>query len=267
MINEKNKTLGRSSIFIAISILLHAIIFLLAQLDKDFFIPKPDDKPSETEKRLVFELIESSEEEIPTTETNLLSDKNSTAKDDNYKKSVEDLPSQKGDLAIKSLTKQFQKSLNKKEENKPKAKAEKSNEPNFFEDFQARKSQSTKQEELTFNQILNSAKENGGISFNTYEWEFAPYMLELKRKVQKNIHPPYAFTHLGLIDGNTLVRFKIYPDGSLQDLKIIGSDAHQSLDVTSENAIKFSAPFAPLPKNFPEPYLEVTALFAYLIKK
>lgn len=111
------------------------------------------------------------------------------------------------------------------------------------------------------------ALDMGGLSFNTYNWDFAPYMLELKRRVQRNIHPPPAFRELGLISGETLLRFKIYPNGTLKDLVILDYTGHKSLMVTSSNAIEVSAPFLPLPRNFPEDYLEVTGKFIYFIQK
>lgn len=111
------------------------------------------------------------------------------------------------------------------------------------------------------------ALDMGGLSFNTYNWNFAPYMLELKRRIQRNIHPPAAFMELGLISGETLLRFKIYPNGMLKDLEILNYIGHKSLMVTSSNAVEVSAPFLPLPRDFPEDYLEVTGKFIYFVKK
>jgi outer membrane biosynthesis protein TonB len=109
--------------------------------------------------------------------------------------------------------------------------------------------------------------ENGGLSFNTYDWDFAPYMLMLKKKIGRNIFPPVAFTHLGLIDGETLLRFRIYPDGRMTELRVLDYNGHKSLMETSYNAVDVSAPFPPLPGNFPEPYLEVTGKFIYYVKR
>jgi hypothetical protein len=108
--------------------------------------------------------------------------------------------------------------------------------------------------------------DSGGLSFNTYNWDFAPYMLELKERISRNIFPPLAFSQLGMIDGDTLLRFKIYPNGELRDLELLAYKGHRSLMETSTSAIKVSAPFRKLPGNFPEPYLEVTAKFSFLIK-
>ena len=114
--------------------------------------------------------------------------------------------------------------------------------------------------------LASRALEMGGLAFNTYEWNFAPYLLELKKRIQRNIYPPIAFTRLGMISGVTLLRFKIYPGGELGDLRILGYQGDQSLMKTSRTAIEISAPFPDLPADFPEPYLEVTGKFLYLIK-
>jgi hypothetical protein len=109
--------------------------------------------------------------------------------------------------------------------------------------------------------------ESGGLSFNTYDWDFAPYMLELKNRISRNIFPPLAFSRLGMIDGDTLLRFKIYPNGELRDLELLQYIGHHSLMETSRLAVTASAPFPDLPADFPKPYLEVTAQFSYFIKK
>ena len=70
-------------------------------------------------------------------------------------------------------------------------------------------------------QLAARAAESGGLSFNTYDWDFAPYMLALKERISRNIFPPLAFSQLGMIDGDTMLRFKIYPDGRLADLELL----------------------------------------------
>ena len=103
------------------------------------------------------------------------------------------------------------------------------------------------------------------MSFNTYEWDFAPYMLAMKRRVERNLHPPYAFTHMGMVSGINILHFTVRRDGTVHDLTILGSDTHACLDRTSVRAIGLSLPFMPLPDNFPEDVLEVTAQFSYTI--
>jgi hypothetical protein len=116
-------------------------------------------------------------------------------------------------------------------------------------------------------QLDGRAAESGGLSFNTYDWDFAPYMLALKARIGRNIFPPLAFSKLGMIDGDTMLRFKIYPDGHLADLELLGYTGHHSLMDTSRFAITASAPFPTLPSDFPKAYLEVTAKFSYFVKR
>lgn len=118
---------------------------------------------------------------------------------------------------------------------------------------------------VSFRNLLSRVGRGGGLSFNTYEWDFAPYMLAMKRAIEKHLFPPYAFTHLGLVSGTNVVRFVVMPDGRIESLEVLGSDAHFSLDRTSLRAIESSVPFLPLPKDFPEEHLEVTAHFSYVI--
>jgi len=105
----------------------------------------------------------------------------------------------------------------------------------------------------------------GGISLNTTEWDFAPYLLDLKRRIRQKWIPPIAFTTLGAVHGYTWVRFRIYPDGHMEDMEVVETEGHDSLHRSSANAVKGAAPFRPLPKDFPEEYLEITFGFYYLL--
>ncbi len=116
----------------------------------------------------------------------------------------------------------------------------------------------------TYNQQRFSAEELGGFSLNTYAWNFAPYLLELKRRIQGNIYPPPAFTRLGF-GGENVLRFRIYPDGRLEGPEILDTAGEKALVETSSKAVQLSAPFYPLPDDFPEPFLQVTARFQYFI--
>jgi outer membrane biosynthesis protein TonB len=120
---------------------------------------------------------------------------------------------------------------------------------------------------VTHDNRQSRAEETGGLSFNTYNWNFAPYMLMLKRKIQRNIFPPAAFSQLGMIQGETLLRFRIYPDGRMTNLEVLNYKGHKSLMDTSHKAITISAPFPELPKDFPEPYLEITGKFIYFVRR
>jgi hypothetical protein len=118
-------------------------------------------------------------------------------------------------------------------------------------------------------QTETSAHNLGGFSFNTYAWNWAPYLLDMKHKINRNIFPPRAYTTLGVISGESLVRFKVQRNGHVSDIEILNYAGHRSLMETSVNSIKSSEPFQSLPYDFPrdQKYLEVTAHFQYLISK
>jgi TonB family protein len=118
---------------------------------------------------------------------------------------------------------------------------------------------------VDFRNLLSMVGTRDGLSFNTYNWDFAPYMLTMKRAIEKHLYPPYAFTHMGLVSGTNVVRFTVLPSGRVRGLEIMDSNAHFSLDRTSLRAVESSIPFLPLPKDFPEEYLEVTACFSYVV--
>ncbi len=118
---------------------------------------------------------------------------------------------------------------------------------------------------LPMKNLKSHALEQGGLQLSTYDWEFAPYLAYLKRHIGDHIHPPAAFTQLGLIQGRTRLKFRILPDGTLADLDVIDFNGSPYLRDTSTRAVELSADFKPLPVHFPEDYLEITALFNYLL--
>ena len=105
----------------------------------------------------------------------------------------------------------------------------------------------------------------GDLSFNTYDWDFAPYMLKLKERIEAHIFPPAAFSLYGWIEGVNVVRFRISRSGGLLGVEILGYEGSQLLVETSTKAVELSNPFLPLPPSFPEQFLEVTGHFRYEI--
>lgn len=113
--------------------------------------------------------------------------------------------------------------------------------------------------------LQSHALEQGGLQLSTYDWEFAPYLAYLKRHIGDHIHPPAAFSQLGIIQGRTRLKFRIMPDGRLVNLEVVDFDGSQYLRDTSVRAVELSADFRPLPAHFPDDFLEISALFHYLI--
>ena len=111
----------------------------------------------------------------------------------------------------------------------------------------------------------SSAQEHGDFQLSTYDWEFAPYLAYLKRHIGSHVTPPAAFSQYGLIEGKTLLRFRIHRDGRLETLEVLGYQGSPLLRDTSSRAVSLSAPFRSLPADFPDAYLEVKGLFEYVI--
>jgi outer membrane biosynthesis protein TonB len=115
--------------------------------------------------------------------------------------------------------------------------------------------------------MSSRALEEGGLQLSTYNWNFAPYLKYLKQRIQSHIFPPAAFSRLGMIDGESKVSFRIFPDGRMEQLEVLDSRGSELLLKTSTQAVELSAPFKPLPGDFPEPFLEITGVFAYILMK
>jgi outer membrane biosynthesis protein TonB len=249
---------------------------------------------SPTQKWLEFILVETPEEarsNKPPEQTNLVSDKNAAASDLYQKKDkpIGD-PYSKGDLNIKGLTsekdypsppappvtasREGQETAAKKNNNSDEFLASSYVFQKFSRQQLLRNSPSNVTSQFRpganvpgYDNRETNAESYGGLSFNTYAWDFAPYMLEMKRKVERNVYPPPAFSYMGLISGETILRFKVIPNGEVKDLVVLKYTGHESLKETSVKAILNSSRFRELPADFPEDFLEVTAKFTYYITR
>lgn len=239
------------------------------------------------EKRLEFELVETPESarsQVAPENANLLSDKNSMARDQyEQKDKLPGAPFSEGELDVKNVPTAAVEAApaqpsNDASDREQRAESIEKNSEHAYQKFSRQKllkadpssNRSQTQQEAERPLYANrafSAEELGGFSFNTYAWDFAPYMLEMKRKVERNIFPPPAFTYMGLISGETIVRFKVMPNGEVKDLRVLNYTGHESLRETSVKAILNSSRFRELPADFPEDYLEVTAKFTYYIAR
>lgn len=267
-----------------LSLLLHFVFLLfVVHWGKWFHVQPTAQKEYASDSNLVFEIIETPEDsqiDEQNQRTRLVSDKQSGARD-LHNEQLEDntLPFSRGITAVKNLLK-TQPGLYPEKRRSPSMPAGasdlsdkaqipvKTTSRSFSRDQLFRRSTrpaSRAENSAVYDQQHSSADQSGGISFNTYNWEFGPYLLELKRRIQKHIYPPPAFTHLGF-GGKNVLKFRINPDGSLEEPVILDYQGEKALMETSINAILLSAPFWPLPDHFPEPYLEVTANFDYIIR-
>lgn len=120
-------------------------------------------------------------------------------------------------------------------------------------------------DDITFDQRASDVSDFGGVSLNTYAWDFAPYILYMKNRLKSNIYPPPAFYQMGAISGEVVLTFKVNLDGSVSDLRLISYQGHNAFVATSMNAVKASSPFRKLPEDFPEKDLQLTWTFIYSI--
>jgi hypothetical protein len=114
-----------------------------------------------------------------------------------------------------------------------------------------------------FNQKNFSVEEVGALSLSTYKWEWAPYINAMKSKLYRVWFAPAAYYELGLIHGVTIIRYTIGRGGHLVEWETLNHDGHESLKISSEEAIKALFPFLPLPENFPDETLTITAKLIY----
>jgi hypothetical protein len=94
----------------------------------------------------------------------------------------------------------------------------------------------------------------GDVSLNTLAWPYASWLQRFRRDFVRNWVAPYAY-YLGLIHGWTLVELEIDHNGRMLRLDVLGEEGHKSLGQQSVASFKATAPFRPLPPNFPEPTL------------
>lgn len=103
----------------------------------------------------------------------------------------------------------------------------------------------------------------GDITLNTVAWAYAPWLQRFRRDFVRNWSAPYAYYPLGLIHGYSLVELEISPDGKLLRLDLLEEEGHESLAESSIASMRATAPFASLPKDFPEPTLILRVKLIY----
>jgi len=229
----------------------------------------PENKP----RRVVENINEN--EQIPD-QSDLLSDRNSRATNPEFRDMFGNQPGIEGNIPFENLTlpSQTERSSpflpNKKFSrdvlalNKTGSSAE-----SFFstDEPDVGRANETAQDQQTTNNIYDqrnfSADQLGSFSLSTYAWEWAPYINAMKRKLQQVWFAPAAYYRLGLIYGYTVIRYKVSRDGNLVEYEVLEHRGHESLEQSSINAIESLFPFKPLPNNFPDKTLTITAQLIY----
>lgn len=224
------------------------------------------------------QLIETGEaSEVPPDRPDFLSDRHSVASNPESRTNRGNMPYAEGQVALGSIQPPLQRGGVSEPENRAvnpelkeggfRVRKEAPQENRFTRDrLLGIQSSAEKVPEPSYRELESSVEKAGGVSFNTYAWEWAPYMFKLKEILTKNIYPPASFTRLGF-GGAHLVRFSISRNGSLTGPDLLGYEGDKVLTETSTQAIRLSAPFPPLPDDFPEKSLVVTIQFRYFGKE
>jgi len=92
---------------------------------------------------------------------------------------------------------------------------------------------------------------DGEISLNTTAWDYAPWLKKFRRQFLSNWSAPYGY-RLGWIHGWTMVEVHVAPDGTMIQLEKLAEEGHKALHTASMYAFEASAPYTPLPDDFPE---------------
>jgi outer membrane biosynthesis protein TonB len=256
---------------IAASVLLHAILLLpglrnaVESLDIDLSTPPPA-PPME------FTLVSPPETPTPTDQqSRFLSTVSSAASDRDTRDTQSDVPHNEGRIPIPDTPVDTQGEEGGGKSELPPLPLEQDGlteaiqRSKFTEQISPRREPSLPDETHDVEHEGSASATIGGISLNTTEWDFAPYLLDLKRRIKQKWIPPIAFTTLGAVHGYTWVQFRIYPDGHMESVEVVETEGHDSLHRSSVNAVKGAAPFRALPAGFPEDYLEITFGFYYLL--
>ena len=91
--------------------------------------------------------------------------------------------------------------------------------------------------------------------------DFAEYMASLQRAIKKEWHPPK-----GMESRKTVVQFKVYRSGLLDNLKVSTSSGLEATNEAAIEAVKATAPFQPLPKGSPRS-VDIQFTFDYNVIK
>ena len=110
------------------------------------------------------------------------------------------------------------------------------------------------------NNIKSNTNSKAQVKKEATEVDFTKYMSEIQRKIRANWIPPIYNSNSSK---KIVVIFKISKDGSLLSYKVTNSSGIQDLDNSAINAIKKSAPFNPLPKEYEEDYVDINFSFDY----
>jgi len=101
------------------------------------------------------------------------------------------------------------------------------------------------------------------VTLETQSSEFAPYLSEVKRRIENRWQIPSYAREVGLT-GKLVLVFTITWEGNISRLEITKTSGVSILDQAAAQAVRDAAPYAPFPQGFTFQYLNVIASFEYV---
>jgi TonB family protein len=114
-------------------------------------------------------------------------------------------------------------------------------------------------------QGLNSAVD---VLSDTMGWDYGPYIQRVIWDTKRAWYPIIPESARPPLDkqGIVMIRFKIFPDGTVKDMALEGPSGDVALDRAAWAGITGAAPYPPIPKAFKGPFLELRFKFLYNIR-
>ena len=111
---------------------------------------------------------------------------------------------------------------------------------------------------------------NSGVEVlsDTMGWDYGPYVQRVVWDTEHAWWPIIPESARPPLDkqGKVMIRFKIFPDGSVKDMVLEGPSGDVALDRAAWAGITGAAPFPPIPRVFKGPFLELRFYFLYNIR-
>ena len=109
-----------------------------------------------------------------------------------------------------------------------------------------------------------NATEFGDISLSTTAWEYAPWLERFRRALMEHWYAPSAY-YYGILKegGSAVIEVEITRSGQMARIDLLEEKEHPSLTQASMEALKSTAPFEPLPHDFPDQTLLLRIQMVY----
>lgn len=107
-------------------------------------------------------------------------------------------------------------------------------------------------------------RKDNTVTFDTKEFRYQPYMARLKDKIEKAWEYPPDAAARGIY-GDLDIQFTINKNGGLDNVELLKTSGHRSLDEAALSALRNAAPFFPLPGEWGRDSITIPGHFIYHI--